>query len=187
MNKYEQVADQQPIWWAVGSREAGGPSSSPCTTARLLDTQLISQSLKEALAAQPWLFLSNHLIQRGNPAAPQRTEELGGSAVHGNLDLALAASRLECLADEHQALLVGLQSEMQAVVVVRRAAAFPKTPWPKTPWAADQTGPRTWMPGAKPPSSPTLTESTPYFFFTMALRWWYTSLPSCTRATPHTA
>jgi hypothetical protein len=37
--------------------------------------------------------------------------ELGCGAVHGDLDLALVASSLDGLADQHQALLVGLWAE----------------------------------------------------------------------------
>mmetsp|Transcript_54085 Transcript_54085/g.136066 ORF Transcript_54085/g.136066 Transcript_54085/m.136066 type:complete len:207 (-) Transcript_54085:244-864(-) len=36
-----------------------------------------------------------------------------------------------------------------------------------------------WMLGAKPPSSPTLVASVPYFFLMTSLRLWYTSAPSC--------
>ena len=58
-----------------------------------------------------------------------------------------------------------------------------RVPWSSSAWRHRPAGLTavnpTWMPGAKPPSSPTLTESTPYFFFTMAFRWWYTSEPSC--------
>lgn len=146
----------------------------------------------------------------GGRGGAARTMELGRGAVHRDLHLALVARGLERLADQHQALLVGLrprvsewgaqQSEAARVSEAGgpdrdepgrgRGSTVGAVAAPSAAAAAArrQAGPaagpagRTWMPGAKPPSSPTLTESTPYFFFTMALRWWYTSLPSCGQA-----
>ena len=62
----------------------------------------------------------------------------------------------------------------------RRLPLAHPSPAPQAPpTATPGQQPRTWKEGAKPPSSPTLTASTPYFFLMMLFRWWYTSLPSC--------
>ena len=137
------------------------------------------------------------------------TVELGGGAVHGDLHLALAPRLLDGLADQHQALLVGLVSgswgtngcegacqegdttggrggtgwvaclwsapgpprwteknerTCQAAAKNETSNAKHRKPQPACAGSTCRTAPaaRTWMQGAKPPSSPTFTASTPY-------------------------